>query len=703
MCIYAVNVLYRYIPETQETVRPHPDFLIFATQNPPGVYGGRKVLSRAFANRFVVLHYDDLPENELLTILEKACSLPPSYCKCMIEVMKDLQRRRERTQVFAGKGSLITPRDLFRWGTRRPQGYQQLAEDGYMLLGERLRTADARLTVKEVLQKHCRVTLDMAGLYDRGSQETQQLLSQQIAACVEGKHELATLAWTASLKRLVTIVRRCVANKEPVLLVGETGCGKTTVCQLLASVVGQTLRVINCHQHSETSDFLGGLRPVRGKEQRESELIAQLQAFLKACSTAHPLLLSPEALDKTSRGKVAEQMVVFTEVVAKLKIQAKLIKQILVKQKQKQQEVDKQKQLNSKNKKRKHNEVANSDEKVGHMEVSAEAELETPLLTAQQLTSLRKLSKTVAAAWGRNQSLFEWHDGAVVQAMKEGDLLLIDEISLAEDAVLERLNSVLESERTLLLAEKGGSPVEVIVGHENFLILATMNPGGDFGKKELSPALRNRFTEVWVPSLDSHEDLLRIISDRCAEKALQAYAPLVLDFFQWFTSESKSKARCISLRDILSWVMFLNKVGASHSDHGSENMSLDEVYLHGACLVILDGLGIGTGESANAAERFRIRAVNKLLSQFPTSQQPKLRNKIFAELTFSSSSSSSSAEGSVEVKDIIQEEGTSNEAIIPEGYFGYAPFYIPLGDEPAVSVAYTMQAKTTNSNLLRVK
>ena len=54
------------------------------------------------------------------------------------------------------------------------------------------------------------------------------------------------------------------------------------------------------------------------------------------------------------------------------------------------------------------------------------------------------------------QALFEWQDGALVSAMKEGDLLLIDEISLADDAVLERLNSVLEPSRTLYLAEKGG-------------------------------------------------------------------------------------------------------------------------------------------------------------------------------------------------------------------------------------------------------
>lgn len=32
-----------FIPETQETVHAHPHFMLFATQNPPGLYGGRKV------------------------------------------------------------------------------------------------------------------------------------------------------------------------------------------------------------------------------------------------------------------------------------------------------------------------------------------------------------------------------------------------------------------------------------------------------------------------------------------------------------------------------------------------------------------------------------------------------------------------------------------------------------------------------------
>ena len=56
------------IPETSEVVRPHAHFMLFATQNPPGSYGGRKVLSRAFRNRFLEMQMDEIPEAELSQI-----------------------------------------------------------------------------------------------------------------------------------------------------------------------------------------------------------------------------------------------------------------------------------------------------------------------------------------------------------------------------------------------------------------------------------------------------------------------------------------------------------------------------------------------------------------------------------------------------------------------------------------------------------
>ena len=73
---------------------------------------------------------------------------------------------------------------------------------------------------------------------------------------------------------------------------------------------------------------------------------------------------------------------------------------------------------------------------------------------------------------------------------------------------------MLEPQGTLTLAERGGSATEVIVSHPAFRVVATMNPGGDFGKKELSPALANRFSTVWVPPLRSQEELLAIVEPR---------------------------------------------------------------------------------------------------------------------------------------------------------------------------------------------
>ena len=50
-----------------------------------------QVLSQAFRNRFIELHFDDLPAVELVTILHQKSQLPQSYAKKMVAVMKDLQ------------------------------------------------------------------------------------------------------------------------------------------------------------------------------------------------------------------------------------------------------------------------------------------------------------------------------------------------------------------------------------------------------------------------------------------------------------------------------------------------------------------------------------------------------------------------------------------------------------------------------------
>lgn len=152
-----------FIPETQETIKAHSKFMLFATQNPPGIYGGRKMLSRAFRNRFVELHFNEIPHDELEFILHRRCQMSLSYAKKMIGVMKDLETRRRGSAAFAGKKGFITLRDLFRWGERYRLAHnsdklydwdQHIADEGYLILAGRVRKLEERKEIADVIKKH---------------------------------------------------------------------------------------------------------------------------------------------------------------------------------------------------------------------------------------------------------------------------------------------------------------------------------------------------------------------------------------------------------------------------------------------------------------------------------------------------------------------------------------------------------------------
>jgi len=111
------------------------------------------------------------------------------------------------------------------------------------------------------------------------------------------------------------------------------------------------------------------------------------------------------------------------------------------------------------------------------------------------------------------QPFWRWQDGLVVQAMKNGWWVLLDEVNLAEPQILERLNSVLEHEPSLVLTENdnsflgpAGTPV-----HAGFRIFATMNPAEYVGRSVLSPAYRDRWRGYrFVPRPGENEYLLML-------------------------------------------------------------------------------------------------------------------------------------------------------------------------------------------------
>ena len=683
-----------YIPETQEVIKPHPHFALFATQNPPGLYGGRKVLSRAFRNRFLELHFDDIPDNELQTILEKTCKIPPSYCKKLVLVMKDLQRQRRGSQVFAGKSSLITLRDLFRWANRKASNYQELAIDGYMILAERLRKNDEKLIIQQIIEQHMKVTLNLNELYSISDTLIKEF-NENLLNDSEGEKnkEFKGIVWTKSMKRMIGLLYHSIKNREPVLLIGETGCGKTTVCQLYSILLKRELQIINCHQHTETADFIGSLRPVRGKDNLIEVLRNKIIHFFLQ------ILNYPSSIDRTS---------ILTEILKKQNIN-------INENQQNEENLFKQ---HSSNKLIQYFEMYikeieyNKLEKDRMME-EGDSDKENILLL------LDTLEKEIKEGVSKYKSLFEWQDGPLIISMKRGDLFLIDEISLAEDSVLERLNSVLEPERTMVLAEKGGgNSIEQFSAHENFLVFATMNPGGDFGKKELSPALRNRFTEIWIGSINDYDEIYEIIHARLSAALSEPFSRLIIDFIKWFNEQLRNK-RLISLRDILSWVTFMNsmylKKQSSPLPSSEDRHHVNpigkyfeyEIYIHGACLILLDGLAISTGLSERRCNEIRFNSFNKLLSQLNGD------NVNLLEISLNDPSSSADIvinenfsffKHNLPKSFLMNEEGEkAGEDEEKKQIFGINPFFIKQGTEGIPeNIHFSLNAPTTSENLIRI-
>lgn len=558
-----------FIPETQKVVKADPNFMLFATQNPPGLYGGRKMLSRAFRNRFVELHFDEIPKNELETILHQRCHVPPAYSKKMIAVMAELQLRRRGSAAVQGKDGFITLRDLFRWGQRYKHASkemltddkfydwdQHIADEGYLILAGKVRQVDERRIIEEVIEKHIKRKVspkDLFNLHQGTSPVTKSILEMILNNRLQ---EFSHVVWTYNMSRLAVLIAKAFTFNEPVLLVGETGCGKTTICQVLATLKSRRLLSVNCHMHTESSDFLGGLRPVRQYK------------------------------------------------------------------------------------------------KDGH--------------------------------------LFEWVDGPLIKAMESGDMFLADEISLADDSVLERLNSLLEPERQLVLAERGveeNSDIVVITAQENFHFIGTMNPGGDFGKKELSPALRNRFTEIWCDNATAREDLLKVLEKSVSrgislgnqEDGSSGIGNSILDFTDWLKNSEVTNKFPFSIRDLLSWVQFINITVAKGL------LDTPEAYVHGACMTFLDCFGTAlTGHiDTETLTILRSTAVNFLLNQIKT---------VGNEYTQS-------------LREMLSDKETKFVTKSDDTKFGMNPFFIELGNNYKITkeeYTFTFTAPTTGSNTLRL-
>lgn len=423
------------VPELDEVIRPAEGFRIFATQNPAS-YSGRSTLSQAFLNRFIMVPFDSLTSNDFAKILTERGAIPESRSQIMIKVKNKLESLRSEEHSLLGKSALVSLRDLLKWARRVQHSVEvsHVVLEGVSILAERIRQPGLKNEIVSLICKESKIkNFDLSHEYSAAF----DMIAQEIPI-VEVAKEM-NFCLDSHAKRAITLTYNAIKNHEPVLLVGEPGCGKTTISQVLSKALKVEFRSFSCHRNTEASDFLGNFRPIR--IEKKSKLIECLIHFGLFQVNGNNSITANHARIKDIEPSLS------------------------------------------------------SEEKEGLQEATSWLPFGLDKVTPSQANfSLELLKFELAEA----RAKFEWAPGSLITLLQTGGVFLLDEISLAKDSVLERLNSLLESDRSIYLHEQ--DPPALINADDRFYLIATMNPSGDHGKRELSDALRSRMTEIWVTS-----------------------------------------------------------------------------------------------------------------------------------------------------------------------------------------------------------
>lgn len=494
------------IPNRDEVVQASPGFKIIATRRTePSLRSAVKLLG---ARLWTVVQVEALPASELKEIicdkfqllLELADMILEVYeavCKAMMEVV--VTRHFRETSIRA-----IGIIDLLKWCRRinalliansvqhadapLPQAvYDNIFCEAVDCFASSRSAPDTTRKLVQAIGSSLGVPPEKVDLY---LQSHRPLLEDCAASLTVGRASISKtsavkygkrrpFAETGQSKRLLEQLIISVNLCEPLLLVGETGTGKTATVQKLADTVGKTLTVINMSQQTETGDLLGGYKPIDTRTLAIPLLERFESLFDRTMSSTRNARFLREMRRMFHKGQWAR----FTAILGEA------VKKALAKLDNGTPSATEIELVSEQKKKRRHNPDL----------LSAWTDFAQDLETFDIMHS--QLKKSFA---------FAFVEGILIRALRNGDWVLLDELNLAAADTLESIHGLLQDGGSIVLSEKGD--IEPVRPHPDFRLFSCMNPATDVGKRDLPQGIRSRFTEIFVNSPDSDmQDLLEII------------------------------------------------------------------------------------------------------------------------------------------------------------------------------------------------
>lgn len=453
-----------YIPELGRSFEKHPSFRIFAAQNPQSQGGGRKGLPRSFINRFTKVYIDELhPKDQLLISQHLFPGYPIEWLKGMITFNSRLNEEIVRNKAFAREGTPweFNLRDLIRWGSLLKHDERLVHPSQYLhtLYLHRFRAPDDREKVAHLFVESFPIQQNLPAPSLSVTPSYLQIGSHISTRKNFTPHHPHPPLSPSHLEYLETIAT-CSSRGWLVILTGERSSGKSGLLRILANLSGNILQEIAINPTTDTTDILGSFEQV-DINIRLSGLRHEFGAFVDDLARCSDLIVGNTLTPASYQG-------IWTD--------------------------------------------SHQDSLTGLENfISGLPTLQSIVLDRARedlLARVRSLLLSLAAH-GR----FEWVDGPLVQALKEGHWVVLDGANLCSPSVLDRLNSLCESDGVLMLNERGSvnGGIEVVRPHPNFRLFMVVDPQHG----ELSRAMRNRGVEVALidpapRAANSTQDLARV-------------------------------------------------------------------------------------------------------------------------------------------------------------------------------------------------
>ena len=464
-----------FVPELGQTFRCPPTFRVFAAQNPVQEGGGRKGLPKSFLNRFTRVHVEPMCADDLNHISRALHpGIPAESISAMVRFNTSLAKAANAPGgSFARAGSPweFNLRDILRWcdlAERSTTLEPQVAVERLFgtLFVQRLRTHADR--------EQCAKFFEGAFNYLPPKTKEQRIFVEGGQLCIgdarvncgetklsnidDAKYNLLPGQFDA-----LEAVAHCAQRGWMSILVGAGASGKTTMVQMLASLSGNRLRQAALTAATDTSELLGSFEqrdPSRDRALIEEDIFLALKL---SCGS----------------GKTWASVDVFHSV-WKMWERYKSLAQTSV-------------------------DMSGADLYAALMDV-----LEALYNIDEGEFSMRlknRVEKLGRAAWAPGPSpdagKFEWVDGVLLNAVINGEWVLLENANLCSPTVLDRLNPLLEPEGFLLVNECGlinGQP-RIVRAHPNFRLFLAVDPRHG----EISRAMRNRGVEVFLLSPEHTE------------------------------------------------------------------------------------------------------------------------------------------------------------------------------------------------------